>query len=69
MGTWQRARDGVAVLDDVDADAFVRFCEFAYTGGLDEIFCPKEARRWKGSDDHSLCYSRKISGQNVIELC
>jgi hypothetical protein len=26
------ARDGLAVLDDVEADTFVGFCEFAYTG-------------------------------------
>lgn len=26
------AHDGVAVLDDVEADTFVGFCEFAYTG-------------------------------------
>jgi hypothetical protein len=26
------ARDGLAVLDDVEADTFIGFCEFAYTG-------------------------------------
>jgi hypothetical protein len=31
-GSRVEAHESLAVLDDVDADTFVGFCEFAYTG-------------------------------------
>jgi hypothetical protein len=45
------AHDSVAVLDDVEADTFVGFCEFAYTGDYRSRMTEREPARLSVVED------------------
>jgi hypothetical protein len=56
------AHDGLAVLDDIEADIFAGFCEFAYTGDYHSRMAERELGI--ATDDPAPIQREETSGPN-----